>query len=95
MKQKLIEEESRKMLQTFNEEFFIPYLEKLNPEMDESTNIVLSFACSAFLSTVIPILSTGSDPKKAIDDANGILNDMRLMIQKTIKANSVGNKVIN
>ena len=95
MNRELIYEESKKMVEDFNENFFIPYLDKIDHQMDISANIVLSFACSAFLSLVLPILCTGQDPKKTIDDANGILNDMRLQMQKHIKAVSAVKKNFN
>jgi len=95
MNRKLIEQECEKMVRAFSEDFFIPYIEKINDKGKEATGIVLNFACSAFLSVVVPILLSGTSSKKAIDDANAILNDMRSIIQKKIKQNGMDKETIN
>lgn len=95
MSEKLIQEESMKMVKAFNDEFFIPYLENNTMENKYATNVVLSFACSAFLSIVVPILTSTHSPKRAIDDINGILNDMRNIMHRAVKETRIKNKVIN
>lgn len=94
MNKKMIQEQTQKMLAEFNDNFLMPYVEKnLDKESPYTANLMISFAASAFMRVVVPILLSGENPKKAIDDANGILNDLREQIKVIVKKLSVDGTV--
>lgn len=86
MTEKSMQEKTQTMLNAFNDEFLLPYMEKcIDLEDSQAANLMIGFAASAFMRMVMPILLSNGSPKKAIDDVNGILNDIREQIKVIAK----------
>lgn len=91
-----------KMLKSFKEDFFDNHLQSITLEEDLNQeeadyltiNLLFSFASSAFLSVVMPILLSADNKDKAIVDAEILLKNLRIMMMNALKGHTpIGKKV--
>jgi hypothetical protein len=88
------------MVIDFRDVFFRKYLtniDKLDQKDAEaiSLNLIFSFAVSAFVNVVMPILMSSNDKEKAIVDSERLLGDIRKTILAGLKGHTPIGRVIN
>ncbi len=95
----LVETLLKDMLLKFREDFLKKELEIIDAKVSQkdgnvTLNLLFSFAVSAFLNTVMPVLRSAQDKDKAIQDGEKLLHDMHVAMMQGLKGHTPVGRII-